>query len=272
MRFVCSRINKKVRKVFDMIISAVNSTPIKPQVFKREPIWEDKEQGIVILPAKNGFDEYIPQMEDFDSIGAEKVQETNPYTFSPISDVKKKTDAAFDTLVNADNIKKPIAVAASLALAGILSFSTGKYIGSLVSKVFKKLPQTLNIGLKTVSNKMQDMSGNLIAKEGGKLSKPLNFVGNAVKKAEVFARDAYKKIANSGLKPDADDVAKVQNAFNNIVGATVAASTVLSLNKVDNNEDGAADISQMRVNAYTGAVKNTEKALSLAEKLVALAT
>lgn len=213
-----------------MNISATNCTPIKPQVasFKgdRSLKFED---------------------EQFDS-------------FMELSD---KLDGEF---VHSDNIKKPMAVIASIALAGLTAFVFGGKIVSLVRRAFPEFtnPDSAKYFenyIKKGANKVSKFATNL--QEGtGKGAKIKKFVGNTIIKAEDIAKNAYKKITNIGTKnvpQNPGDIAGKK--LENLGGAISTAVFVPSALKADANEDGVADISQRGQNAYTGTKQEINKSV-----------
>ena len=203
-----------------MNISAINCTPIKPQAsFKgeRNLKFEDRE---------------------FDS-------------FMELSD---KLDGEF---VHSDNIKKPIAVVASIGLAGLTAFVFGGKIVGLARRAFPELtnPESTKYFenyIKKGADKVKSFATNL-QESTGKGEKFKKFAGKKIEQAEDLAKSAYKKITNIGLKnvpQNEGDIAAKK--LENLGGAVSTAFFVPNALKADANEDGVADISQRGQNAYTG--------------------
>ena len=185
--------------------------------------------------------------------------------------VLETTDELNDKFVNSQNVKKPIAAIASIALAGVIAFASGKRIANIVQVAFKKSPEVLQTGLKKGAAAVEAFAGKLqsvdpekkLIKEGSKLAdKKLgtmlnkisigaiaNKVGAAVEKTEGVARKAYDKVAYMGLKEGGDKAAK---AMENLFGIGAVATIVPGVLKRDANDDGVADILQRGQNAYTG--------------------
>ncbi len=208
-----------------MSISAVNCTPIKPQV-------------------SFGKDEYSDR--DFMA-------------------VQKLTDDLNDTFVNSDDIKKPAAVAASVALAGVIAFVSGKKIASTITKIAPKLPEMLEGGLRKGANFVKNQAAKLQTEAPAtKLEKAKDLAGKAIGKTESFARNLYKKVATG------DAV----STFKNAAGLGAVATVVPTVCSKDNDGDGVSDIMQKGTNAYTGTktrfgtiLDNTSKLADLAEIL-----
>jgi len=208
-----------------MSISAVNCTPIKPQVSFGKDDYSDRE----------------------------------------FMALQKLTDDLNDTFVNSDDIKKPAAIAASIALAGVVAFVSGQKIASVVTRVAPKLPETIQGGLRKGANFVKNQAVKLQSEAPStKLDKAKNVAGKAIGKAECVARDLYKKVATG------DAV----STFKNAVGLGAVATVVPTVCSKDNDGDGVSDIMQKGTNAYTGTktrfgaiLENTSKFAELVEIL-----
>ena len=206
-----------------MNISAVNCTPIKPQTF-----------GNIIS------DEYqkLCKLEDF-SDGV-----IDEFVASEQQD--KKT-----------NIKKPLAAAASVGLAGLLAFASGRLAANKIAEVLKSahvdLPGVMDNSLRKVSGKMKDTASKLLSENPAtKSAKAKNVLSKVISTTENVAKKGYKKIAYSRVL--AEDTAEVikSKAFANMGGALGVATILPTVCSKDNDENGVADILQIGQNAYTG--------------------
>ena len=185
--------------------------------------------------------------------------------------VLETTDQINEKFVNSSSLKKPIAAAASIALATAVAFVSGKRIASLVEHVFKKAPEVLEAGLKkgagavkSAATSLKGISpektilsensklagkklGNLI--NGIKIGKAGNILGDGLEKVHEFGKKVYTKIATHGLK---DGGNKAANAFENLFGLGAVTTILPGLLKRDTNGDGVSDILQRSQNVYTG--------------------
>lgn len=220
-----------------MNVSAINCTPIKPQT-----------------PSFNGG--FVDKSDDYDR-------------------VVEVTSRINDEFVESDSIKKPVAAAASIGLAGLLAFASGKKLATFASTYLKKAPQTLETALKTGSKAVKNASKTLINENPDKLSKAKNIAGKAIEGAENIARKGYKKLAYAGISEEVVNPERATKAFQNIGGWLGLATVFPAICGRDANNDGVSDILQRGQNAYTGtkgtfdrAFENTSKIAELADILM----
>ena len=198
-----------------MAISAINCTPIKPQVAFGNS-------------AQEQFDE--------------------------INDISDKIN---DKIVNSDDIKKPVAVAASVALAGLTSWAGARALTSAVtSKFLPKAGVYVETGLKTAANAVKsgaDKFAQVTPEKKLSLATVKKYTGKAVASIEEGARNIYKKVAYSGIDEKVVNPERANKALANAAGAGAATITVADICTKDSNGDGITDIMQKSQNAYTGA-------------------
>ena len=206
-----------------MSISAINCTPIKPQV----------------------------------SFGNTLTDEDGKYVA-----VRKLTDELNDSLVKSEDIKKPVAVVASVALAGLAAFASGKKLASLVINDNSKIPELFEKGLKKGADSMKKMAANLSKENPAtKLDKAKNLAGRVIGAVESTGRKAYSKIAAKGAA----------SAFTNTAGVAAAATVIPAVCSRDTDSDGVSDIMQKGTNAYTGTTTKFDSIIDTATKLSAIA-
>ncbi len=222
-----------------MNISATNCTPIKPQAS-----FGGNEKG------NSHIDKELPSDE---------------YTRTIII-----ADKANEDLVNSDSIKKPIAAAASVALAGLVAFVSGKKIAQVATSVCKTLPTTVENTLKKSSSIVQEKASKLASESSGKLAKAKNITGKALKKTEEFARKGYTKIAYSGIADNVVNPERANKAFQNVVGAATVAATVPVVCSKDSDGNGVADLMEKTTNAYAGTTKKCSSAVQGASQIAEL--
>ena len=194
-----------------MNISAVNCTPIKPEV----------------------------------SFG-----KSDDYEYTKLRELTTQLN---DEFVESDDIKKPVSVIASVGLAAILAFASGKKIASLVKKAVPKAPESIEKALKSISNSLKSASSKLSVEEPiSKLDKTKNLSSELIRQINDKCSKLYGKFAKNGA----------DSAFSNAVGIAAAASVVPTICSRDNDGDGVSDIMQKGTNAYTGTKTRFDKVLS----------
>lgn len=223
-----------------MNISATNCTPIKPQAsFKGDNNFSDKE-----------FDKLMEVSDKFN-----------------------------DEYVHSDNIKKPLAIIGSVALATLTAFVFGSKIVGFARRAYPKLTNPDDAKyfenyIKKGAEKVKKFATDLQSNEGGKFSKVKNMIGKGIEKAEDLTKTAYKKITNIGTKnlQNPGDIAAKK--LENLGGAAAVATMVPGALNSDSDGDGVSDLCQRGVNAYTGTktqINNTiEKANVLGDLIDAL--
>lgn len=215
-----------------MNVSAINCTPIKPQT-----------------PSFNGS--FADKSEDYDR-------------------VLEVTSRINDQFVESATIKRPIAAAASVGLAGLLAFASGKKLAGFVSTYAKKAPLALENALKTGSKTVQNTSKKLINENPDKLSKAKNIAGKAIKGAEDIARKGYKKLAYTGISEEVINPERAEKAFKNIGGWLGLATIFPGVCKRDTNENNVPDLLEIGANAYTGTKSKFDKAFENTSKITEL--
>ncbi len=228
-----------------MNVSAVNCTPIKPQVAFGNSV--------------RSYDDvhYDTEYQD---------------RYNQLTEFADKVDNDY---VNSSNIKKPIAAFLSVGLAALVAFATGKLVASKASIIAEKvkldLPSMLDNGLKKASNKVKTFGEKLKTEvPATKGQQVKNALGKAITFSEEKAKMVYKKLAYSGVKPtDSAEIIK-QKAFANIGGITGLALGLPGFCAKDSNSDGVNDILQRGQNAYTGAKTKAAQALSECGKIAEL--
>ena len=196
-----------------MSISAINCTPIKPNV-------------------------------SFGKSEEEKFDEISSYS-----------DKINDQFVKSSDIKKPAAVAASVAIAALTVYAGAKGITSLVtSKIAPKAGETvekyLQTGANTVKAKAESLSNAGVDES---LTTVKKYAGKALGAIENGARNLYKAVAYSGIPKEVTNPERANKALSNGIGTGAAAATIADICTVDSNSDGISDIMQKSQNVYTGA-------------------
>lgn len=154
-------------------------------------------------------------------------------------------------LVDADDVKGPVAALFAILYAGIKSFVKGAGAVAAIDKFFKQKPTThIENFLKKGSEVIKNASDNLSAKEG---SKALNRLGKILGDSREILASTYKKISHGSST----------RAIGVCAGILSVAALLPPILKRDKNNDGIADIMQRSQNVYRA---NTEKIDSFAEK------
>ena len=179
-----------------MNISAINCTPIKPQVitFKSNADFSEKDY------------EEIEKMAD---------------------DIQTK-------YVDSSTIKNPLAIVATIGIAAALGFFGGKRVAGPVKEFTNKFlsnPQKpiditnpncekyFEKPLKNFSKKIRETATSLQEKEGVRFHGFKKTVGIILEKVEESSRSIYKKITNMGITDNLSYAEKGAKKFNNIAGA-----------------------------------------------------
>lgn len=223
-----------------MNISAVNCTPIKPQVSFGYNSDVNERDNCSFNPEDLDMDSYQDNFE--------KIQ---TFTDRVNQDYIKRLSA------KASNIKKPIFAAASVGLAALFAFASGKLAASKLAELSKSLkidlPNVVDNSLRNTSKKMKDVSTALFKENPvTKFDKLRNGASKLVYGAEELAKKGYKRIAYSRVTPN--DTAEIikDKAFANL-GGLLGLSTILPrVCSKDNNTNGVSDILEIGQNAYTG--------------------
>ena len=213
-----------------MNVSAINCTPIKPQVsFGNEP---ESERPVI--------DADYREVESNDK---------NP------ADILVLTEDINKNFVNSKELKTPIGAVVSVALAGLTAYATGSIAASGISRAFnfvtkKNLPLALEKGLKATSKTIKKASTSLINDNAGKIAKVKNIAGKVIGKTGEIAKNTYTKIAYRGVPEGADVAVKASKGFQNIMGLGAVATILPKALKTDENGDGVSDIMQRATNSY----------------------
>lgn len=233
-----------------MNISAINSTPIKPQVaFKQMDIDHEKL-----------------------------------HTMATELDGQK---------VDAKDIKRPIAIVASLAALAGIAYGGGKKIATGASVIYEKVASLAKNSADDAAEAAKNANLGVVIENG--LKKASSFANNGISKlrtvdpkevtvltkkdfirnktADVLekglnlAKNTYKKLAYSGISKDVVGADRAQKAFENVAGLVGLATVVPEIATRDANEDGVKDIMQKSQNAYTA---TAEKVTSYSQDLNAV--
>lgn len=182
--------------------------------------------------------------------------------------------------VDGKDIKRPIAIVASLAALVGIAYGGGKKAASASSAIYKKVANTVKPIAKNSADDVAQGAKELgvIIEDGLKKASKLASVGidklRTVPKDEVtvltskkdviknktadilekglaLAKAGYKKVAYSGIADDVVGADRAQKAFENVAGAVGLATVVPEIVSRDANEDGVEDILQKSQNAYT---------------------
>lgn len=233
-----------------MNVSAINCTPIKPQV-------------------SFGNTENEEKLNDEEKLSDEaKLEKFNQFA-----------DSVNDEFVNSSSVKKPIAAVVSVLLAGLIAYAGGKRIAQIAinggEKLHLNLPEMLDKSLRRVSNTVKQAATSL--KNENPVSKPekiKNTISKALTYVDQRARKLYRNVAYNGLKIAEDVVdekakiaAKQACAFANLGGIAGIATAFPAVAVKDSNNDGVSDILQRGQNAYTGAKTKMGQVMEKAGKI-----
>ncbi len=228
-----------------MNISAINASPLKPQSFGN------------LEPETDNASKFSLEDQELDSF-------------------IQRADNAYSAVAES-NIKKPLTVIASVALAGLTAFKTGSAIVGKVASypVFEKFinaevsnPKYFENGIRKVVNIANDKVSKIAQK--GKIAK---FASSVYGKAEGALRNGYKYITGLGTTkyenlPAQLGLKKLQN-----IGGVAATAVILpSVCNKDSDNDGVTDISQKDRNAYLGTRNVIEKGKNIFAKAIELLT
>ncbi len=175
---------------------------------------------------------------------SEKFDEINGYS-----------DKINEQFVKSSDIKKPVAVAASVALAALTTYAGAKGVTSVItSKIAPKAGEIVEKNLQSAANAVKTKADSL-ANTGAEasFSTVKKYTGKALGTVEDGARSIYKSIAYSGISKDVVNPERANKALGNVIGTGAAAATVADICTIDSNGDGISDIMQKSQNAYTGA-------------------
>lgn len=178
--------------------------------------------------------------------------------------VVAKTDKVNQTLVNSGELKGPLAVVASVALAAVVTYTSGRKAADVVSSLTGKKAGTAVMGaLEKGSDAIAKGAEKLATKEiKGKAGKATKVIGNALKTANKAVSENFKKFAYMGTAGIEDVASKNAKALSNIVGAGTVIGMLPALCKRDGDNNNVADIAEKGQNAYTGTAYERSKTLA----------
>ncbi len=214
-----------------MNVSAINCTPIKPQVSF----------------GNNANEEKLEKVNQF----ADTVNEE----FVNSSSVKKPIAAVVSVLL-----------AGLIAYAGGKRIAQIAINGG--EKLHLNLPEMLDKCVRKASVSATNVA-NSLKKENPvtKFDKFKNIIGSSIQHGENIAKTLYKKVAYSGVAEDATVAVKQSKAFANLGGIAGIATAFPAVVAKDSNDDGVSDILQRGQNAYTGAKTKMGQVMEQASKV-----
>ena len=195
-----------------MSISAINCTPIKPQVssFKGE--------------------------SEFDYDKLRTVTDKVNDQFIKKGDVKNPLSIM-------------LSVAIALAASYGAGKAAGLGAGKLFPKLGVALENGLKTASTAIKNQAVKMQSNVVSGKIGNIEK---LAGSLLEKANTVAKDTYKKVAYAKISPATVNPERATQAMANVVGLAFGAKTAVDLATKDENGDGVKDIMQKSQNFYTG--------------------
>lgn len=182
---------------------------------------------------------------------------------SDYSKMAQQAEAIKDEYVNADRLKSPAGVVASVAACGLKAFASGAVLASLFAGIAKGAPTKLQGALKKGSQGIRNFAAGLgdDAAKHARIKKP---IGKAIAKAEEVVRNAYKKVINpnttqivDGMADDVVNAINSQNtrALQKLVGLGTVGAVVPAATKISNDGDDVPDMLQ-RVEIGTSRVSD----------------
>lgn len=207
---------------------------------------------------------------------------------SDLRSVLEKTDSLNDKNVVSEDVKDPVAVFSSVALAALGVYAIAKGSAKKITNTFPGLASKVEGTLSKASTVAKSGAKALrVDNPTTKVEKAKDFAGKVIDTVDDKAVAAYKKVAYRGLSPysqesralykkvrdeavkngktieEARNIAKkvlkdklASQALTNAVGLGAGGVALAEICKRDSNEDGLNDIMQKSQNVYTGA-KNT---------------
>ncbi len=206
-----------------MSISAVDCTPIKPQVSfgnaessstprQTKSFAEDKANYDSLVMASSDLQESIPEQKSF------------------------------------------LGTVASVAVAAAVMYGGGKLVGSKINEIAPKFAPALVDGLRNGANTIRNKAAELSQKDG----KVASAVGKGIAKAEKFARNVYKNHIQKGGSP-ADAMKNLAGSAGLIFGTGRVVTVDANVDPTTGEKgDNIADIKQKGVNAYGNALKGLD--------------
>ncbi len=198
---------------------------------------------------------------------------------SDYTKIAQQAEAIKDEYVNADRLKSPAGVVASVAACGLKAFASGAILASLVAGLAKGAPTKLQGALKSGSQGVRKFAEGL-SDDAAKFAKVKKPIGKAITKAEQLARSAYKKVINPNttkiVDGMADDVVSQIHAQNNralqkMAGFATAAAVLPAATTVSKDGDNIPDILQKGAEKVVGATDKAAGDIVALTQLVELA-
>lgn len=208
--------------------------------------------------------------------------------------------------VDSKDIKKPLAIVASLAALAGIAYGGGKKVAAGANVIYEKVAAAAKPAVKEAADdvaeaarkanlgvviedglkKASSIAANGISKlrtvpvgevtvHASKKDMIRNTVADVLEKGLNVAKTAYKKVAYSGIPANADATAKAQAAFENVAGAIGLATVVPEIISRDADGDGVKDIVQKSQNAYTSTedkVKNATENMGTVTNILQMLT
>lgn len=166
-------------------------------------------------------------------------------------------DKLNDNFVHSSTIKKPLAIASSLALATLIAYVGGSKVATGISKIIPSAPNKVVGGIDKLIKKSADTAKILKESPTGKMGTVKKFAGKTLGLVSKVSAKGYDKLGGN----IADTAKKNAKVFENIIGLGATASILPGLLSKDANEDGVSDILQKGQNAYTGAKTSVNESL-----------
>lgn len=178
--------------------------------------------------------------------------------------VVSKTDKINQSLVNSNDLKGPLAVVASVALAAVVTYTSGRKVADVISSLTGKKAGTavmgaLDKGSKAIAGGAEKLVSNELKGKSGKAVKTL---GNVLKTTNETVSKNFKRFAYMGTSGIEDAATKNAKALSNLVGAGTVVGMLPSLCKRDGDGNNVADIAEKGQNVYTGTAYERSKRIA----------
>lgn len=208
--------------------------------------------------------------------------------------------------VSSKDIKKPLAIVASLAALAGIAYGGGKKVAAGANVIYEKvaaaakpavkdaaddvaeaarkanLGVVIEDGLKKVSSlatkgieKLRTVPVGQVTVHASKKDMIRNTAADVLEKGLNIVKTGYKKVAYSGVPANADAAAKAQAALENVAGVVGLATVVPEIISRDADGNGVKDIVQKSQNAYTSTedkVKNATENLGTVTNIIQMLT
>lgn len=178
--------------------------------------------------------------------------------------VVSKTDKINQSLVNSNDLKGPLAVVASVALAAVVTYTSGRKVADVISSLTGKKAGTavmgaLDKGSKAIAGGAEKLVSNELKGKSGKAVKTL---GNVLKTTNETVSKNFKRFAYMGTSGIEDAATKNAKALSNLVGAGTVVGMLPALCKRDGDGNNVADIAEKGQNVYTGTAYERSKRIA----------